>query len=319
MESIRPPDAQQIPRFAGIRTFMRMKHTRDLADVDFVVAGVPSDLGSTGRVGQRYAPESIRSYSSYLRPYSMYHKIDVFEHVRGADYGDLDILPGYLIETYRAIESSLLPIVQAGVIPILLGGDHSVTLPELRAVARRHGPLSLIQFDSHSDAWDEYWGQKYTSGTLARRAVEENIVDPYHSVQIGLRGTLYSAKDVTLSQDLGYRVFAADEIRSIGIPKMTDQVRATVGGRPTFLSFDIDFVDAVHAPATVMPEFDGFTSGESFQMLRGLVGVNFVAFDVVEVIPAYDPTGITAWLAANIAYEFICHVALAKKRERMGK
>ncbi len=310
MKGYGPVDAMEYPRFSGIRTFMRLPYVRDLRGVDFAVMGAPFDTGATYRVGARFGPEAIRSASVLLRPYHPEMGISIFEVLSGVDYGDLSVIPGYLPESHAKIAEQLSAVLEAGVTPIVLGGDHSITLPELRAVARRFGPVALIHFDSHGDVWDGYFGGKDTHGTPFRRAVEEGLLDLSRSSQIGLRGPLYAAEDVSLSRDLGFQVFTASELRQSGLEATADAVLKRAGEGPCFLTFDIDFVDPAFAPATGTPEVGGFTGWECQYLLRRLKGLNFVAFDLVEVSPPYDnPGATTALLAANLAYEFIALLA----------
>lgn len=308
-----PESAMVSPRFAGVRTFMRLPHARVLKDVDFVVAGVPFDTGASYRVGARFGPSAIRHASALLRPYNFVQGVDIFEHCSGVDYGDLPVVPGFIEPSYERIEQGLAPILEAGVIPIVLGGDHSIALAELRAVAKVHGPVALVQFDSHSDTWDEYWGQKYTHGTPFRRAVEEKLLDVKRSVQIGLRGPVYEPGDIEAAREMGFTVWTATEVRKHGTEAVIADVRARTGDGPIFLSFDVDFLDPAYAPGTGTPEVGGFTTTEAQELVRGLAGLNFVAFDVVEVLPQYDHGEITSLAAANIAYEFITAVAMRKR------
>jgi agmatinase len=221
-----------------------------------------------------------------------------------------------LPESHEKIANQLRPVVEAGVVPIMLGGDHSVTLPELRAVTGKHGPVALIQFDSHGDVWDGYFGGKDTHGTPFRRAIEEGLLDLDRSSQIGLRGPMYEPEDVQQSRDFGFQVFTADEVRQMGFDAVIAAVKERADDGPCFLTFDIDFLDPTYAPATGTPEVGGFTSWESQYLLRGLQGVDFVAFDLVEVSPHYDsPGATTSLLAANLVYEFISLLALARRRD----
>jgi agmatinase len=314
MKGYGPIDAMEYPRFSGIRTFMKLPNVTDLTGVDFAIIGAPFDTGATYRVGARFGPEGIRSASALLRPYNASLDVAIFDHLSGVDYGDFAIVPGYLPESHAKITEGMRPVLEAGVTPIVLGGDHSITLPELRAVAEKFGPVALIQFDSHGDVWDGYFGGKDTHGTPFRRAIEEGLLDTSRSSQIGLRGPLYEFEDIQQSRDLGFLVFTADEVRRAGIDTVISAVKERAGDGPCFLTFDIDFVDPTYAPATGTPEVGGFTSWESQQLVRGLQGVNFVAFDLVEVSPPYDNTGaITCLLAANLVYEFISLLALARK------
>jgi agmatinase len=314
MKGYGPVDAMKYPRFSGIRTFMRLPHVTDLDGVDFAVVGAPFDTGSTFRVGARFGPEGIRSASVLLRPYNPSLDILVFDHLSGIDYGDFPVVPGYLPESHEKIAEGMRPLLDAGVTPIVLGGDHSITLPELRAVAEKFGPVALIQFDSHGDVWRGYFGGKDTHGTPFRRAVEEGLLDTARSSQIGLRGSIYDFDDLQQSRELGFKVITGDELHLSGLDAVIGAVKERAGDGPCFLTFDIDFVDPTYAPATGTPEVGGFTSWESQYLLRGLQGLNFVAFDLVEVSPPYDNAGATtSLLAANLVYEFISLLALASR------
>lgn len=308
----RPLDAMVYPRFEGIRTFMRLPHVTDLAGVDFAVAGVPFDTGGTFRVGARFGPEGIRQHSMLLRPYHPEHHLDIFQYCAGVDYGDLPVIPGYLPESHVQIEAGARPLFAAGLIPIFLGGDHSVSLPLLRAAAAAHGPVALIQFDSHGDLWPGYFGGKDTHGTPFRRAVEAGLLDTARSCQIGLRGSVYGEEDIDMSRQL-FEVVTAVELHTIGIPETIRRIRQRVGSGPVYLTFDIDFIDPAFAPGTGTPEVGGFNGAQCLQLLRGLAGLNFIGFDLVEVMPAYDPAHITSLLAANLVYEFIALIALQKR------
>ncbi len=315
MKGYGPIDAMEYPRFSGIRTFMRLPYLQDLKEVDFAIIGAPFDTGATYRVGARFGPEGIRSASALLRPYNASLDVAIFDHLSGVDYGDFPTVPGYLPESHQRITEGMRPILDAGVVPIVLGGDHSVTLPELRAVAEKYGPVALIQFDSHGDLWHGYFGGVDTHGTPFRRAIEEGLLDTGRSSQIGLRGSLYEFEDIQMSRDEGFLLYTADEVRQTGLDGVIAAVKKRAGKGPCFLTFDIDFVDPTFAPATGTPEVGGFNSWESQYLVRGLQGINFVAYDLVEVAPPYDNAGATTCLlAANIVYEFITLLALARRR-----
>lgn len=308
-----PLDAMVYPRFSGIRTFMRLPHVVDLDGVDFAVVGVPFDTGGTYRVGARFGPEGIRRESVLLRPYHPEHAIAIFDYCSGVDYGDLSVIPGYLPESHALIAEGATAVFQSSTTPIFLGGDHSVTLPLLRAAAARHGPLGLVQFDAHGDVWHGYFGGKDTHGTPIRRALEEGLIDPARSIQVGLRGSVYDAGDVEMSRELGLAVITAVELHKMGMETAVAQIRARLGSGLSYLTFDIDFVDPTFAPGTGTPEVGGFSSAESLQLLRGLAGLHFVGYDVVEVMPPYDPAHTTALLAANLAYEMIALHAVRRR------
>jgi agmatinase len=310
-----PLDAQIVPRFAGVRTFMRAPHITDLAGVDAVIFGIPFDTATSYRTGARFGPEAIRSASVLLRPYHPVLAVDVVESLSIVDYGDSPVSPGATERTYGQIEDTMAPLVDAGVLPVALGGDHSITLAELRALVRRHGPLCLVQFDSHPDTWDEYFGQKYFHGSTFKRAVEEGLLDAGSSVQAGIRGSNYGAGDIGDAEALGFTVVPSEELRRLGGEAYAGLVKKKVGERPVFLSFDIDFLDPAFAPGTGTPEVAGFSTAEALSFLRALRGINLVGADVVEVSPAYDGPGQqTALAAANVAFDLLALKALGPGR-----
>ena len=311
-----PEDSLQSPRFTGPSTFARLPFVRTLDEVDLAVVGVPFDTGVTYRVGGRFGPNAVRAASVMLRPYNPNLDIKPFDLLSCVDYGDVAIVPGYTERSYTAIETAVEPIVAAGVVPLLIGGDHACTLPHLRAT-RSRGPVAVIDFDSHTDAWDSYFGERYNHGTWMRRAIEEGIVDVDHSIEVGLRGSLYGAGDWTgLRAELGLDFLTTEDIFQLGPTAIAAAIRDRVGDRPAFISFDIDVVDPAYAPGTGTPEAGGPSSRDLLTILRGLTGIDFVGFDVVEVIPAYDPAGQTATLAANLAYEMLSLVALRRRATR---
>lgn len=315
MEKYRPVDPRESPRFSGIKTFMRLPYIKATDEVDIAIVGIPFDTGASFRVGARFGPEAIRSVSSLLRHHNEVLDVSIFEHCSIVDYGDLPVNPGYIEDSYKMIEDGLLPIIESGVIPILLGGDHSVTLPELRAIAKKHGPVALIHYDSHSDTGDKRFGRKYTHGTPFRRAIEEELILVDHSIQVGMRGSIYSRDSLNNARKLGFELITSLEAQKQGINALIRRIMERTGNQKTFVSFDIDFVDPAFAPGTGTPEVGGFTSREALQIVRGLKGLNLVGFDLVEVLPQYDWSQITALLAANIVYEFISLIALKKKKE----
>ena len=305
-----PANSLETPRFSGVRTFMRLPNVRDLENSDAVVVGAPFDTGASFRAGARFGPEAIRSASHLLRPYNPSQGVRIFEHLSVADYGDVPVVPGYVEESYERIREGLEPVHRAGVVPIVLGGDHAVALPELRAAAAVHGPLALVQFDSHADTWDSFFGEPYNHGTVFRRAVEEELLAPERSIQVGMRGSLYASGDLEASRELGFDLVTTDEIRELGIEGTIDRIRRRVGDAKAYVSFDVDFVDPAFAPGTGTPEVGGFTSREAQEFVRGLGGIEIVGCDVVEVYPQYDGPGqVTALLAANMGYELLTLIA----------
>jgi agmatinase len=308
-----PADSFATPRFSGVRTFMRLPDVQDLENSDVAIVGAPFDTGATFRAGARFGPEGIRSVSHLLRRYNPSLDVVIFDHLSVIDYGDVPVVPGYVEESYRRIAEGLEPIHRAGVIPIVLGGDHSIALPELRAAAAVHGPLALVQFDSHPDTWDAYFGEKHTHGTPFRRAVEEGLLRTERSIQVGMRGSIYDMGDWDDARELGFDLVPTDAVRKLGIEETIARIRERVGDAKVYVSFDVDFVDPAFAPGTGTPEIGGFTSREAQEFVRGLAGLDLVGCDVVEVYPAYDPAQITALLAANVAHEFLSLIAARRK------
>jgi agmatinase len=307
-----PEDSLASPRFTGPSTFARLPNVRALDEVDVAIVGVPFDTGVTYRVGGRFGPNAVRAASVMLRPFNGVQDVAPFEVLSCVDYGDVAIVPGYTERSYAAIEAAVAPIVTAGVVPLLIGGDHACTLPHLRAT-RSRGPVAVIDFDSHTDAWDSYFGEKYNHGTWMRRAIEEGLVDVARSIEVGLRGPIYAAADWTdLRAELGLEYLTIEDVLRIGPAETAGRIRERVGDGPAFVSFDIDVVDPAFAPGTGTPEPGGLSSHDALSIVRGLTGIEFVGFDVVEVIPAYDPAGQTAFLAANLAYEMLSLVALRR-------
>ena len=313
MTEYKPITPQQQPKFAGIKTFMRLPHLQTTQEIDFAVVGIPWDGATSYRTGQRLGPDAIRKVSVTLRPYNLIQDVGIFEHCSGVDYGDVSVVPGYIEDTYDKIEAELAPLVEAGVIPVVIGGDHSITLPELRTIAKTLGPVALIHVDSHTDTNDQYFGRPYYHGSMFRRAVEEKILLPENSLQIGMRGSVYSKDAYEESSSLGFRVVTMAAAREMGLQRLIDIIKGRVGQNAVFVSFDIDAVDPAFAPGTGTPEVGGFTSAEAIDLIRGLKRLNFVGFDVVEVLPDYDVAEITALLAANIVYEFLSLIALKKR------
>jgi agmatinase len=262
-------------------------------------------------------PDAIRKVSVTLRPYNPALNVNIFEHCSGVDYGDLPVVAGYIEDTNAAIEAALCPLIEAGVVPVLMGGDHSITLPELRAVAKTHGPVALIHFDSHTDTNDQYFGKPYYHGSPFRRAVEENILIAAESIQVGMRGSVYAKDAYDDASALGFEVIPMSAARQMGLRKLLKTVRDRVGRHKVFVTFDIDAVDPAFAPGTGTPEVGGFTSAEAVDLVRGMQGLNLVGFDVVEVLPDRDPAEITALLAANIVYEYLSLVAVNKRSKKM--
>ena len=312
--SFQPRDAMTSPRFAQIATFMRLPHVRDLgAGLEVALAGVPYDGSMSYRPGARLGPRAVRNESALLRPYNPVLKVRPFDALRCADYGDVDIAPNSVERSYELIQAEVRKLVEAGVFPMLVGGDHSITLAHLREVARRHGPLAVVHFDSHLDTWDEYFGSKYFHGTPFRRAVEEELIDPKAFAQVAIRASIYDESDLDFQRQHGIEVIRIEDVKANGVARCVERL-GRLRGRPLFVSFDIDAVDPAFAPATGTPEVGGLDAFEALSFIRGFVGFDLVGLDLVEVSPLYDGPGqITALLAANLLYEALCVVALNKQ------
>jgi agmatinase len=311
-----PPDASRAPRYTGVRTFARCPLVCDAAGVDVAAVGVPFDTATSFRPGARFGPEAIRSASALLRPWHPVLGVDVFAGRSVVDHGDLDVTPGNAERTAEQIASGLAPLLEAGVVPIVLGGDHSIALGELRAHARAAGePVAVVLLDAHADTWDQYYGERYFHGTVFRRAVEEGVVAAERSVLAGMRGGVYAAADLDDARALGFEVIVDAELRGLLPDAFGARVRARLGEGPAVLGFDVDVVDPAFAPGTGTPEVGGLTSFEALSALRSLAGIRFRGFDVVELAPPYDGPGQpTALLAASVAWEFLALSAVAGAR-----
>ena len=267
---------------------------------------MPYDGGTSYRPGARLGPREVRHQSSLIRTYNSFQKVAPFDRLNVADAGDVDPPPVSIEKAYDAIDARIGQIADAGARPIVVGGDHSITLPVLRALARRHGRLGLVQFDAHIDTWDEYFGGKYFHGTMFRRAIEEDLVDGRRFVQVGIRGPMYGEDDFDFHREHGITVIDIDQVKDRGVAWTIDEIRRIVTG-PAYMTFDIDGVDPAFAPGTGTPEVGGLTSHEAIRLVRGLRGLSLVGGDIVEVAPLFDGPGqITAVLAANVMFEFLC-------------
>jgi agmatinase len=294
---------------------MRLPHTREVAGLDVALLGIPFDGGTSYRPGSRFGPREIRQHSSLIRPYNPTLQVSPFEVLRVADVGDVDVNPIGIEDTFGRVERDVGALLDAKAIPVCVGGDHSLSLPLLRAVAQRHGPVGMMHVDSHQDMWEEYFGNKYFHGTPFRRAVEEGLLDTKRILQIGIRGPVYAEGDFDFARRHGIRWVTAQQVADKGLQWVKEQLR-TVRGGPVYLSFDIDGVDPAFAPGTGTPEVGGLTSREALELVRVLVGVPLVGADVVEVSPPYDHAGITSLLAANIVFEIISVIAATRQRRQ---
>ncbi|WP_236234094.1 agmatinase [Pseudomonas tohonis] len=304
-----PLDAALIPRFAGIPSFMRLPIFDDPADLQLALVGVPWDGGTTNRAGARHGPREVRNMSSLMRKVHHVSRIAPYDLVRIGDLGDSPVNPIDLLDSLKRIEGFFREIHQAGTVPLSVGGDHLVTLPIFRALAH-HRPIGMIHFDAHSDTNDRYFGDNpYTHGTPFRRAVEEGLLDPKRTVQIGIRGSIYSAEDEAFAEECGIRVIHMEEFAELGVQATLAEARRVVGDGPTYISFDVDVLDPAFAPGTGTPEIGGMTTLQAQQMIRGLRGLNLIGADVVEVSPPFDQGGATALVGATMMFELMCILA----------
>jgi len=311
-----PALGSDLEPFHGIATFMRLPASRDLEGVDVAIVGIPFDSGTEYRSGTRFGPRKIRELSLILWGYN--HALGVFptQDLKIVDYGDVGVIPVDIRATMDCITDQVTSILEQDTTVVALGGDHSISLPLLRAHSSKHGPLAVIQFDSHPDTWDwSFQNQPYSHGTPFRRAIEEGLIDTNAYIQIGIRGPTGGQNDRSEARELGATILTIDQAFEMGIPSAIRTIRTTIGNRPVYVSLDVDAVDPAFAPGTGTPEVGGLTSFQILQLVRGLQGLNIVGFDLVEVSPPYDHGDITAILAANLAFEFISLLALGSGSE----
>ena len=301
-----PISGNDLARFSGPNTFMRLPTANNLKGLDVAVLGVPMDIGTSWRSGTRMGPKQVRSESAMLRPYNLATGAAPFDSLQVADIGDLAINTFSLADSLRIIQDSYAAILNYDAMPLAIGGDHSITLPILRAMAKRHGPLALIHVDAHADVNDEMFGERETHGTVFRRAHEEGLINPAKTYQIGLRGTGYSAEDFTEAAGWGFQHFPAHELWGRSLSSLGAEIRRDIGEAPVYVSYDIDSLDPAYAPGTGTPEIGGLTTPQALELIRSLRGLNIVGADLVEVSPPYDPSGNTALTGANILYEILC-------------
>jgi agmatinase len=307
-----PRDPFVSPRFGQLATFMLLPAAESPAGLDVALLGIPYDGGVSYRTGARFGPRAVREQSSLIRTWNPVLKVHPFERLRVADCGDVDVVPISIERTHEAIERKIDTVVAAGARPLSIGGDHSITLPLVRALARRHGPLAVVHFDAHPDTWDQYFGSKLFHGTPFRRAIEEGAIDPRRMIQVGIRGPLYGPEDFAFHDEHGLEVLRIEPIKERGLGWAAERL-ARLRGMPLYCSFDIDACDPAYAPATGTPEVGGLSSWEALSLVRSLVGTSLVGADVVEVCPPYDGPGqITSLLAANLAFEILSVMALER-------
>lgn len=301
-----PLGGNEMPRFGGLASMMRLPVATHAAGLDAAFIGVPLDIGASNRAGARFGPRQIRAESSLIRPYNMATGAAPFDALQVADLGDVPINTYSLEKSVGIITDFYREVLGHGCVPLTLGGDHTIALPILRAVAERHGPVALIHVDAHADVNDEMFGERIAHGTPFRRAVEEGLLQTNKVWQIGLRGSGYAADDFDWPRRQGFTIIPAHEVWWQSLAPIMDKVRAIIGDAPCYLSFDIDGIDPSFAGGTGTPEIGGLSVPQALEIIRGCRGLNLVGADLVEVSPPYDPSGNTALLGANLLYEMLC-------------
>jgi guanidinopropionase len=306
------------PRFGGIATFMRLPHVPldEAKGIDIGLVGIPWDGGTTNRPGPRHGPRQMRDTSSMVRRMHQTTRVVPYDLANCADLGDCPVNPANVDDGLKRVETYFKKLIAKGIRPLSAGGDHLCSLPILRAVGEKR-PVGMIHFDAHTDLYDGYFGGfKYTHGTPFRRAIEDGVLDPKRTVQIGLRGSMYDLDDFAFGEKMGVRLIRIEEAMEQGPQKIMEEARKVAGEGPIYVSFDIDMLDPVYAPGTGTPEVGGFTTFQAQQMLRGLRGLNIVGADVVEVSPPFDPSGLTAYAGVTMMFEILCSMAedVAKRR-----
>jgi agmatinase len=304
-----PVDATVVPRFAGPATFARLPRLDEVTRADVAVVGVPFDSGVSYRPGARFGPAHIRQSSRLLRPYNPAQDVSPFAVQQVADAGDIAVNPFDIGQAITEIGAAADLLLESADRLLTLGGDHTIALPLLRSVSRRHGPVAVLHFDAHLDTWDTYFGEPYTHGTPFRRASEEGLIDSSRSMHIGIRGPLYDAQDLAETAELGYATLHCTDYDRLGLDGVIAAMRERLGDGPVYVSVDIDVIDPGMAPGTGTPEAGGLTSRELLATLRGLAGLEVIGADIVEVAPAYDHAEITGIAAAHVAYELISVMA----------
>lgn len=302
-------DATLVPRFAGPATFARLPRPDEVSDVDVAVVGAPFDSGVTYRPGARFGPAHIRESSRLLRPYNPAQDVSPFARQQVVDAGDLMANPFSIDEALAQLEVGARSVLERAGKLLVLGGDHTVALPTLRAISAVHGPVAVVHFDAHLDTWDTYFGAAYTHGTPFRRASEEGLLDQSGCLHVGIRGPLYEASDLRADAELGFQVVPSVELDALGVLGVVERIRARVGDRPVYVSVDVDVLDPAFAPGTGTPEAGGLSSRELLAILRSFASLRLVGADLVEVAPAYDHAQITGIAAAHVAYELISAMA----------
>jgi guanidinopropionase len=312
-DEFQPVSGFDLPRYAGIPTFMRLPHVGagdpERSQVDIGLIGVPWDGGTTNRPGARHGPRQLRDLSTMIRAVHPATGVNPFKAKNCADLGDAPVNPADVDDALERVTGFYNDIHDSGIVPLTAGGDHLVSLPILRALGRDR-PLAMIHFDAHTDLFDSYFGGfRFTHGTPFRRAIEEGLLDPEKVVQIGIRGTMYDGEDIQWGRDRGVRIITIDELMDRGHKSVMEEARQIVGDHPAYVSFDIDFIDPAYAPGTGTPEIGGPNTYEAQRLVRGLYGLNLAGADLVEVSPPFDPSGGTAWVGVSIMFELLCALA----------
>lgn len=307
-----PLGGNEMPRFGGPATMLRLPAQESAEGLDACFVGVPLDIGTSNRPGARLAPRQIRDESRMLRPFNVATGAAPFESIQVADIGDVAINTFNLEKSLSIIEKAYDEISDQGCTPLTLGGDHTITLPILRALAKKHGPIGLVHVDAHADINDHMFGEKYAHGTPFRRAMEEGLLDGNRVTQIGLRGTGYSSDEFDWSREQGFRVVQAEECWNKSLVGLMADVREKVGDGPIYITFDIDGIDPAYAPGTGTAEIAGLTVPQALEIIRGCRGMNVIGGDLVEVSPPYDTSGNTSLLGANLLYEMLCVLPTVK-------
>ncbi|MEM6309454.1 MAG: agmatinase [Pseudomonadota bacterium] len=301
-----PVSGNDLARFAGLNTFMRLPAAETAAGLDVSILGIPMDIGTSWRSGTRFGPKQVRTESAMIRPYNIQTGAAPFDSLNMADIGDLAINTFSLADSLRIIEEAYADVLVHPTIPVAIGGDHSITLPILRAIAKKHGPVALVHVDAHADVNDEMFGERETHGTVFRRAYEENLIKPELTYQIGFRGTGYTAEDFTEAAGWGFQQHLAPDLWHKSLIPLGQKIRAEIGDVPTYITYDIDSLDPAFAPGTGTPELGGLTTMQAMELIRELRGLSVVGCDMVEVSPPYDTTGNTALVASNLLFELLC-------------
>lgn len=311
-----PLSGNEMPRYAGPATMFRLPSQETAADLDVAIAGVGLDIGTSNRTGTRFGPRQIRAESAMVRPYCMATGAAPFDSLQIADVGDVPLNSFDLLKSIDIIEAFHSRILNYGAKPVTVGGDHTITLPVLRAINKAHGAVAMVHVDAHADINDHQFGEKIAHGTIFRRAIEEQLIQPAKMVQIGLRTTGYSADDFDWSRNQGARVVTAEECWYKSLAPLMQEVREAIGPTtPTYLSFDIDGLDPSVAPGTGTPEPGGLMASQGIEIIRGCFGLNLVGCDLVEVSPPYDTSGNTSLLAANLIFEMLCSLPGCRRRD----